>query len=94
MWGGVITTVTANDTRRIDLTFSIGYDDDIEKAQHVLEDVVLNHPLVLKDPEPMIRMNELAASSVNFVVRPWAKKEDYWTVDIHVRDAAQLLART
>jgi small conductance mechanosensitive channel len=80
VWGNVITNVTANDTRRIDLTFSIGYDDDIEKAQHVLEDVVQHHPLVLKEPEPMIRMNELAASSVNFVVRPWVRKEDYWTV--------------
>jgi small conductance mechanosensitive channel len=72
--------VTALDTRRVDLTFSISYDDDIEKAQRVIEGVAKRHPLVLDDPEPMIRMNELAASSVNFVARPWVKKENYWTV--------------
>ena len=79
VWGDVITNVTASDTRRIDLVFGIGYGDSIEQAQKVLEEVVAHHPLVLKDPAPMIRVNELADSSVNFIVRPWAKTDDYWT---------------
>jgi small conductance mechanosensitive channel len=80
VWGNVITNVTAMDTRRVDLTFSISYDDDIEKAQHVIEEVLAHHPLVLEEPTPLVRTNELGASSVNFVARPWVKKEHYWTV--------------
>jgi small conductance mechanosensitive channel len=64
----------------VDLTFGIGYDDDIETAHRVLEEVVSAHPLVLKDPAPVIRVGTLGASSVDFIVRPWTKTVDYWTV--------------
>jgi len=80
VWGDVITNVTASDKRRIDLVFGIGYDDSIEKAQRILEELVANHPLVLDDPEPVIQVHELADSSVNFVVRPWVVTENYWEV--------------
>ncbi len=80
VWGNVITNVTASTTRRVDLTFGIGYDDSIEKAQQVLEATVTAHPLVLEDPAPVIRVNTLGASSVDFVVRPWVNSADYWTV--------------
>ena len=80
VWGDVITNVTASDTRRVDLVFGISYSDSIEQAQKTLEEIVAGHPLVLKDPAPMIRVNELADSSVNFIVRPWANTGDYWTV--------------
>ncbi|MEE4189147.1 MAG: mechanosensitive ion channel family protein [Roseobacter sp.] len=85
VWGDVITNVTASDTRRVDMIFGIGYDDSIEKAQSVLEEVVGAHPLVLQDPAPVVRVNELADSAVNFIVRPWTKTADYWTVywDLH-----------
>lgn len=80
IWGGIITNITGSDTRRVDLTFGIGYDDDISKAQSVLERLVESHPLVLQEPQPTIRLHELADSSVNFVCRPWTNTEDYWTV--------------
>ena len=80
VWSDSITNVTGTDTRRVDLIFGIGYDDDIEKAQGILEDVVSEHPLILKDPEPVISVHELADSSVNFVCRPWVKTDDYWEV--------------
>ena len=80
IWGGIITNVTGSETRRVDMVFGIGYDDDITKAQSILEKIVKDHPLVLGSPEPVIRVNELADSSVNFVCRPWAKTSDYWTV--------------
>ncbi|ODA65981.1 Small-conductance mechanosensitive channel [Methyloligella halotolerans] len=80
VWGQVITNVTGSKTRRVDLTFGIGYNDSIETAQKVLEETVDAHPLVLREPAPNIRVSELADSSVNFIVRPWAKSEDYWTV--------------
>jgi small conductance mechanosensitive channel len=66
--------------RRVDMEFGIGYDDDIDKAQAILEEIVPAIPKCSKDPEPTIRMNALADSSVNFIVRPWVKTADYWGV--------------
>jgi small conductance mechanosensitive channel len=80
IWGGVITNVTAADTRRVDLVFGIGYGDDIGQAERVLTELVEQHPLCLKEPGPTIKLHELADSSVNFIVRPWVKTSDYWTV--------------
>ncbi len=80
VWGNVITNVTASLTRRVDLVFGISYEDSIPLAARVIEETVKNHPLVLKDPEPVIRVHELADSSVNFVCRPWTMTTDYWTV--------------
>ena len=80
VWGSIITNVTVNDTRRVDLVFGIAYSDDEEKARQMLEEVVNAHPLVLAEPKPVIRLHELADSSVNFVCRPWVKTGDYWTV--------------
>ena len=80
IWGGVITNVTGSETRRVDLMFGVGYGDDLAKAQKILEDVVSSHPNVLADPAPVVKVHELADSSVNFVVRPWTKTSDYWGV--------------
>ena len=76
----VVTNVTANATRRIDLVAGIGYDDDITKAKLVLNEIVQADSRILKDPAPTIAVSELADSSVNFVVRPWVKTGDYWDV--------------
>lgn len=80
VWGQVITNATASDERRVDLVFGIGYEDDIEKAQTILERLVSEHELTLETPEPTIKLHELADSSVNFICRPWSKTADYWTV--------------
>ncbi|MEA3277307.1 MAG: mechanosensitive ion channel [Pseudomonadota bacterium] len=80
IWNDVITNATAVDTRRVDMEFGIGYDDDIDQAQTILEEIVATHPKALKDPEPTIRMHTLADSSVNFICRPWAKTGDVWEV--------------
>ena len=80
IWSGVITNITGNRTRRVDLVMGIGYSDDIAKAEGILKAVLEEHPMILADPEPIIRVSELADSSVNFVVRPWCKTEDYWEV--------------
>ena len=80
IWGGTITNATASKTRRVDLVFGIGYADDINQAQSILKQVVDNHPLILKDPAPNIRVNELADSSVNLICRPWTNTENYWSV--------------
>jgi len=80
IWGGVITNITGSSTRRVDMVFGIGYSDDIEKAQKILEDVLTAHSKVLSTPAPVVKMHELADSSVNFVARPWTKTADYWDV--------------
>ena len=80
IWGGTITNITAMDTRRVDMTMGIGYGDDIDKARAVIEKVVTAHELVLKEPAPQIEVSNLGDSSVDFVVRPWSKTGDYWTV--------------
>ncbi len=80
IWGDVITNVTRQATRRVDLTFGIGYDDDIEHAEKVLASIVQAHPKVLSDPAPVIKLHTLGESSVDFVVRPWVNTSDYWDV--------------
>lgn len=80
VWGSSIINITGSATRRVDLIFGISYDDDIDKAQHIMEEIVSKHERVLKDPEPVVQVHELADSSVNFVCRPWVKTEDYWNV--------------
>jgi len=80
IWGDVIKNVTSQKLRRVDLVFGIGYSDDIEKTEAVLTELVTTHPLVLKDPEPVIKLHVLNESSVDFVVRPWVNTEDYWDV--------------
>ena len=80
IWGDTITNVTANDTRRVDLTASISYEDNIEQAEEMLRKLCADHPLVLDDPETVVRVGNLGDSSVDLQVRPWAKTEDYWTV--------------
>ena len=71
---------TVKGTRRVDMTFGIGYNDDIDKARKLIADIVDGDDRILKDPAPMIAVAELADSSVNFVVRPWTRADDYWGV--------------
>jgi len=80
VWGDVIINVTGITRRRVDMVFGIGYNDDIDKAQKVLEEIVSENPHVLDDPAPVIKLHELGDSSVNFICRPWVKPEDYWEV--------------
>ena len=78
IWQQVITNLTAQRTRRVDLTFGISYRDDIDKAKAILREVVDQHDAVLKTPEPNIRVGALGASSVDLICRPWVRTDDYW----------------
>ena len=78
IWQTVIKNLTAQRTRRVDLTFGISYGDDIDKAKAILQDVVDNYESVLKTPEPNIRVGGLGDSSVDLICRPWVRTEDYW----------------
>ncbi len=87
---GNITNFSAEETRRVDLVFGIGYGDDIKKAKKILERIVNEEERVLKDPAPTIAVSELGDSSVNFVVRPWVKGSDYWGVYFDLTEKVKL----
>ena len=78
--GGNITNVSALETRRVDLVFGIGYDDNIGQARDIIQSVMDADERILKDPEAGIAVGELGDSSVNINVRPWVNSADYWTV--------------
>lgn len=80
VYGGTIVNYSARETRRIDLIFGIGYDDDIRQAKALFEEIIKADQRILTEPECTIAVSELADHSVNFVIRPWVKSEDYWAV--------------
>lgn len=80
LYGDIIKNFTAYDTRRVDWLIGIGYGSSIEKSKEILGSILAAEGRVLKDPESMIAVSELADSSVNLVMRAWVKKEDYWDV--------------
>ncbi len=80
IWNGSITNYSAKDTRRVDLSIGVGYDDDLKKARDVIMGVLQNHEKVLRDPAPAVFVANLGDSSVDFNVRPWVATADYWGV--------------
>jgi len=80
MMGDNIVNYSAEGTRRLDLTASISYDDNIDTAKAALMDLLNKDPRVLKDPAPFVGVSAMAESSINFTVRPWVKGDDYWAV--------------
>ncbi len=90
IWGDVIKNVTDQNVRRVDMVFGISYSDDIARAEAVLSDILATHDRVLETPEPMVRLHKLGDSSMDFVVRPWVKTEDYWDVYWDVTRAVKM----
>lgn len=80
IWGDVIKNVTHERVRRVDMVFGVSYSDDVQYVEKVLTDIVTAHPAVLRSPEPTIKLHVLNSSSVDFIVRPWVKTDDYWDV--------------
>lgn len=76
-----IVNYSEKDLRRVDLTFSISYLDDFEKAKKVIEEVWNQNELILKDPAPSVRVSAQSASSIDLTAKVWCKNEDYWTVN-------------
>lgn len=89
IFSNVITNSTSVNKRRVDMEFGIGYDDDINQTLSILGDIVSNHPKILKDPAPTIRVNTLMDSSVNIICRPWTGSDDYWSVYWDITEAVK-----
>ena len=91
IYSGVITNYSSKGTRRVDMVFGRGYGDDIKKAKEILEKIISEDKRVLKQPEPLIAVGELADSSVNFQVRPWVNTSDYWAVKFDITEKVKLM---
>ncbi len=83
----IITNYSANDTRRVDMVVGVSYDDNIDKVRATIKSLVDADSRILKDPECLIAVSELADSSVNFTVRPWVKTANYWAVMFELTEA-------
>jgi small conductance mechanosensitive channel len=80
IWGGIIRNITAERTRRVDMTFGVSYGDDIPNVERILKEILNAHDKVLEEPEPIVKLHTLGESSVDFIARPWVKTDDYWNV--------------
>jgi small conductance mechanosensitive channel len=85
-----IVNTSALPTRRVDLVFCIGYDDNIGQARDIIMAILEADERVLKDPAPVVAVSELAASSINLNVRPWAKSEDRWALHTDLLEQIKL----
>ncbi len=85
--GSIITNYSANDMRRVDMVIGVSYDDDLDKVRATLEELIAADERILAEPAHKIAVSELADSSVNFIVRPWVKSEDYWGVMFELTEA-------
>jgi len=88
--GSNILNYSANGTRRVDLVVGVSYEDDLKKAQAVIEQVLSCDDRILDDPAVTVAVSELGDSSVNFVVRPWVKSADYWDVYFDITEKVKL----
>jgi small conductance mechanosensitive channel len=84
IWGSIIRNVTSEETRRVDLTFGIGYSDDIDRAERIFHEILKADERVLDTPEPLVRLTALGESSVDFIVRAWCRTEHYWELRWHI----------
>ena len=87
MSNSVVTNYSQQNTRRVDFTFSMEYGEDYERVEQVLKDIIAADERILTDPEPFIRLGEMAASSVDITVRVWVKTDDYWAVHFDLKKA-------
>ena len=90
VFNSTITNFSAKDTRRLDMVFGVGYDDDLKVAAGVLEKICREHPKVLDEPSTGIFISNLGDSSVDFSVRPWVKGDDYWSVRAEILESAKV----
>jgi small conductance mechanosensitive channel len=85
-----VVNYSAKETRRIDLKFSVGYNEDVVRVKKVLEGVIQTEELILKEPEAFIALSEYGDNSINFVVRVWCKTENYWIIYFNLLEKVKI----
>lgn len=81
---------SAFEERRVDMIFSADYTSDIDKVKALLVEIVNKHPKIFSDPKPVVRLQSLAASSIDFTVRVWCKTSDYWDVYYDITEEVKI----
>ena len=81
-----IINVTREGKRRMDIPFAVSYDADMDRVKQVLADTAASNPAVLPDPAPPVLLNTMGESSLNYILRLWAKNDDYWNVYFDLTD--------
>ncbi|MDO5038241.1 mechanosensitive ion channel family protein [Clostridium sp.] len=87
---GSLINYSSKPIRRVDLTFSVAYESDLQSVKNILNNITLKNNLILNDPEPFVAISAQAASSIDFIVRAWCKTEDYWNVHFYLLEEVKL----
>ena len=80
VWGNTIVNYSYIDKRRLDMSVTVRYTDDLEKAKSTIRELVTSYPEVLRDPAPLVEIGSYNDSSISIYVRPWVMPSDYWPV--------------
>jgi small conductance mechanosensitive channel len=89
---GTVVNASKNDTRRVDMVFGIAHEADLKDTREMFKRILKNHPAVLKEPAFVVEPDSLTPHGVNWLVRPWCKGSDYWTVHFDVHEAVHKTA--
>ncbi len=85
----VIENYSSEDLRRVDLTFKTSYDCDVEKVKSIIAKVIKNHPKVMENPEPFVRLSEHGDNALTYAARVWCKNADYWDVNFDILESVK-----
>jgi small conductance mechanosensitive channel len=80
IWGASITNYSAYETRRVDFVFGVSYSSDLKIAEDILAKLIAKDTRIHSDPEPLVKVGNLNDSSVDFTVRVWCDRGDYWNI--------------
>ena len=86
MSSGIITNFSAEETRRLDFVFGIGYGDDVKQAREIIMSIMKDEVLIFDDPEPQVLLSNLGDSSVDLTVRTWVNAGDYWPLKFELTE--------
>lgn len=81
-----VTNLGANAKRRVDFTFQVAYESDVELVKKIVTDVMKSDGRVYLDPAPFCRLKTMNASSLDFSANCWCDNEDYWDVYYYVME--------
>jgi small conductance mechanosensitive channel len=89
IWSSAITNYSVNPTRRVDLTLGVSYDSDLKKVDRVLNEVIAADRRILDDPAPFVKVTNLGDSSVDFTLRVWVERTDWWDTTCDMKRAVK-----
>jgi small conductance mechanosensitive channel len=89
VWGKTITNYSSYPTRRAEWEFGVSYGANLAQAERIIRDTIMADPRSHTDPEPFIQVNNLNASSVDFLVRVWCDRTEYFAYQADMKRAVK-----